>query len=67
MKLSYLLLAIVLMLVTRGTVTNYPPVYALVEDDYPYQCSCDCAGVTTPVSVCLYDKVTGCYCDVSES
>jgi hypothetical protein len=40
-----------------------PSVYTIVEDDYPYMCTCKC-DEAKHVSVCEYDKATPCFCEI---
>ena len=41
---------------------DWPSVVTVIEDDYPYQCDCNCQAEAR-LGLCYYDKTTTCYCD----
>ena len=61
MKLVALLSTLVMQLQADSKET-IPTIYAVVEDDYPYQCICKCTG-DIRIATCEFDKTTPCYCD----
>ena len=63
LSMRSIVLAVCVALCTAAPTVIYPATYLIVEDDYPYQCLCQCDGPAR-LSTCEFDKRTVCYCDV---